>query len=103
MINSETGPIALPFTSENTPRERHVTLLAQAKEFESIFVAQMLKLSGLTKAFSSESNFGGGAFSSMLVDQYADKLVENGGFGLTDKVYQQLMTREAKTDTDTSA
>ena len=103
MINSETGPITLPVTSDNIPRDRHVTLLAQAKEFESIFVAQMLTLSGLTKAFSSESNFGGDAFSSMLVDQYAEKLVENGGFGLTDKVYQQLVTREEKNDTDTSA
>lgn len=69
--------------------------MKKAREFEAVFVAQMLKYSGMGKALSSNSGFGGDAFSSMLLEQYAQKIVEKGGFGLADHIYEQLREREA--------
>lgn len=89
--------------ADNMMPERKVALLAQAKEFESIFVAQMLNYSGLTEALTSDSSFGGGAFSSMLVEQYAEQLVENGGFGIAEHVYEQLLEQETNSATNTAA
>lgn len=70
-------------------------LIEKAREFESVFAAQMLSYSGLDKALSAESGFGGEAFSSLLVERFADQLVERGGFGLTEKIYEQLRERQA--------
>ncbi len=78
-------------------------LMQQAREFEAVFIAQMLKHSGLAKAISSDSGFGGDAFSSMLLEQYAEKMTEKGGFGLAEHIYNQLADREALNETDTAA
>ena len=68
---------------------RHV-----AEMFEATFLAQMLQHSGLAKPRES---FGGGAgeaaFSSMLIQAYADKLAEQGGLGLADQIQAQLAER----------
>ncbi len=69
-------------------------IMEKAREFEAVFVAQMLKDSGMGKALSQDSGFGGDAFSSILLEQYAGKIVENGGFGLADKIYAQLRSQE---------
>ncbi|HXI86361.1 MAG TPA: rod-binding protein [Parvularculaceae bacterium] len=74
------------------------TLLKTAREFESVFIAQMLSYGGLSKALSTEGGFGGEAFSSMLVEQYADRLVERGGFGIAHQIYEQLSARESGND-----
>lgn len=81
---------ALPKTSEIDQR-----VMTKAREFEAVFVAQMLKHSGMGKALSSDSGHGGEAFSSMLLEQYAERIVENGGFGLADKIYEQLRKQGA--------
>ena len=83
--------------------EKSAELLKQAKDFESVFVAQMLNYSGLNKALSRDSGFGGDTFSSMLTQQYATKLVEGGGFGLAEPIYQQLLSRETGNGSDTGA
>ena len=67
------------------PRIRH-----SAKEFEASFIAQMLTAAGLDKAFTESSGFGGEAFSSLLIEQYAQKLSDYGGFGLANEIYKQL-------------
>jgi len=69
-------------------------IMEKARAFEAVFVAQMLKDSGMGKALSNDSGFGGDAFSSMLLEQYAGKIVENGGFGLADRIYAQLRSKE---------
>ena len=69
-------------------------IMEKAREFEAVFVAQMLKDSGMGKALSKDSGFGGDAFSSLLLEQYAGKIVENGGFGLANKIYDQLRAQE---------
>lgn len=77
-----------------TPPAVDERIMEKAREFEAVFVAQMLNYSGMGKALSSNAGFGGDAFSSMLLEQYAGKIVANGGFGLADRIYEQLRERE---------
>jgi len=55
----------------------------------------MLKHTGLDKALAGDSGIGGEAFSSMLVQTYADELSKNGGFGLADQIYRQLKDHQS--------
>ena len=52
---------------------------------------------------SGDSGNGGDAFSGMLVEQYANDLVESGGFGIAEKIYAQLLDKEVDVDTNTAA
>ena len=70
-----------------------------AKAFEASFLAEMLKASGFGK---SRSEFGGGAgedaFSSMMVDEQASLMVERGGIGLSEAIFESLWAREFGND-----
>jgi len=78
----------LPHKETSTPNTK---LLAVAKKLESQFISEMLKSAGYGKPRSA---FGGGpgeeGFASFLVQAQADKIVEAGGFGLAQKIYQSL-------------
>ena len=73
--------------------------LELAKEFESVFIAQMLKHSGLG---SVRQTFGGGpgeaAFSDMLTQEYASALTGAGGFGLAEKIFHRMREIEGAPD-----
>jgi Rod binding domain-containing protein len=92
---SESLPVLAPAHAAAKPATHDAELLATARAFESVFIAQMLAHTGFGKALSTESGFGGEAFSSLLVEEYANRLIEKGGFGLAEKVYEQLRAREA--------
>ncbi len=70
-----------------------------AKAFEASFLAEMLKASGFGK---SRGEFGGGAgedaFASMMVDEQAQLMVERGGIGLSESIFQSLWAREFGND-----
>ncbi|WP_428408209.1 rod-binding protein [Hyphococcus sp.] len=70
--------------------EKEQALRETAREFEAVFIKEMLTHAGLDKAIAGDSGYGGEAFSSMLVETYAEKLAEKGGFGLADQMYRQL-------------
>jgi Rod binding domain-containing protein len=74
---------------------RDAQLRETAREFESVFIAEMLTHSGLDKAIAQDSGIGGEAFSSMLVQTYADELSKKGGFGLADQIYRQLKDHQS--------
>ena len=75
--------------------ERAKELREVAKAFEASFLSEMLKASGLGK---SRSEFGGGAgedaFSSMMVDEQAALMVEQGGIGLSEQIFNSLWIKE---------
>jgi Rod binding domain-containing protein len=64
-----------------------------AREFEEVFLAQMLQpmLSGLTP----EEPFGGGPgeemWQSMLVTEYGKAIAERGGIGIADAVVREAL------------
>lgn len=74
---------------------RDAAIREKAKEFEAVFIAEMLSHAGFDKALSENSGFGGEAFSRMLVESYAEQLSKKGGFGLADQIYRQLKGESA--------
>lgn len=73
-------------------------LRAVAEKLEASFLAEMLKSAGLGQ---SRDSFGGGTgedqFSSFLVQAQAEKMVEVGGIGLSESLFQAL--KETSNDT----
>lgn len=69
-------------------------LMEAAKQLEANFLSEMLKSSGVGK---SRTHFGGGAgedqFSGFLVQEYATAMVEAGGIGLSESIYNALLKR----------
>lgn len=84
-------PIAPPALSARGASNED--LKKAAREFEATFIAEMLRHTGLSNALSQQAGFGGEAFSSLLIDTYAKQISNNGGFGLAEKIYQQLKDR----------
>jgi len=93
-ISSNAPPVVDPARAARAQELREV-----AKKFESSFLAEMLKASGMG---NSRSEFGGGAgedaFSSMMVDEQAQLMVERGGIGLSESIFQSLWAREFGND-----
>ena len=62
-----------------------------ARSFEAVFTAEMLSHAGTSTARSA---YGGGfaeeTFRSLLSREWASSVVEAGGFGLAEKIYQSL-------------
>lgn len=95
-MNTDIAP--LQALASSTPMQKDKSIdprtMEKAREFETVFIAQMLKFSGMDKAISQNSGFGGDAFSGMMLEQYARKIVDNGGFGLADHIYAQLRDQQ---------
>jgi Rod binding domain-containing protein len=62
-----------------------------AKDLEASFLSEMLKHTGLGQ---SRQSFGGGAgedqFSSLLIDAQAKAMVDAGGIGLAESIFENL-------------
>lgn len=75
--------------------QKDLALRNAAEKLEVTFLAQMLKAAGLGQ---SRSDFGGGAgedqFASFLVEAQAEKMVQAGGIGLSEALFDALKERE---------
>lgn len=64
---------------------------AAAEKFETNFLAEMLKYTGINK---TPDGFGGGegeeAFSSFLTQEYARLIEKRGGLGIAEQVFNAL-------------
>ena len=64
-----------------------------AKQFESVFISQFL--GSMFSGIKTDGIGGGGQgeemFRSMMIDKYADGLVQQGGFGLAASVKAQMI------------
>ena len=68
-----------------------------ASDFEALFIAQMLEYSGLSKAFTLNGGEGVEAFSRFMIEQLAQDMTAQGGFGLTEAITEDLLARQAST------
>lgn len=70
-------------------------LRAASQQLEAAFLAEMLKHSGLNR---TPDAFGGGMgedqFGSFLVQAQAEKMVQAGGIGLAEQIFESLKERE---------
>lgn len=75
--------------------QRDTELLEVARELEASFLAEMLKSAGWGK---SRESFGGGVgedqFTSLLVREQARSVVDSGGIGLAQSLFEALKERE---------
>ncbi len=87
---------------DSTSRPRGQTpedIRATAKDFEAVFLAQMMEqMMGET----TQSSFGGGpgetAFSSMLNEEYAKVMAKAGGIGLADALAREMLALQEGRD-----
>ena len=67
-----------------------------AKEFEAVFLSQML--APMFAELGDDPLFGGGpgeaVFKSLLIDEFAKSMAEAGGLGLTSAVLRELITMQ---------
>ena len=88
---------ALGPTDQAIPHPPKQKLRILANKLESQFLAEMLKSAGVGKPRDS---FGGGAgeqqFSTFLTQEYSDAIVQAGGLGLSEAIYNALVTQESK-------
>ncbi len=64
-----------------------------AEEFEAMFIAQML--APMFESLETDGITGGGsaerAFRPMLVNEYAKEMAQQGGIGIADQVYIEIL------------
>jgi flagellar protein FlgJ len=83
-------------TNPNPPKAptRDDQLRDASEKLESAFLAEMLKSAGFGK---TPDTFGGGEgegqFASFLIQAQADKMVEAGGIGLAEHLFEALKER----------
>ncbi|MBW6416211.1 rod-binding protein [Celeribacter sp. PS-C1] len=81
-----------PVTTANTPQITYEEQMQEAADkLEAAFLAEMLKSAGFGQ---TPETFGGGSgedqFSSFLVQAQAEKMVEAGGIGLSEQIFNTL-------------
>ena len=86
--------------SVETKKKNEIQLRESCKEMESLFVSQLLKE---MRATIPKSGFidGGNAediYTSMLDEQYAKEIAQNGSLGLAETLYRQLGEKLSETD-----
>lgn len=78
-----------------TPSVRQQQLMAKAEELEATFLSEMLAHSGLGE---KQGTFGGGAgeeqFASFLRQEQARLMVESGGIGLAEMIFNSMARTE---------
>lgn len=71
-----------------------------AREFEAVFVAEMMK--PMFAGLKTEAPFGGGkgeeVFRSVLLQEYGKLISQTGSIGLADQVKQEIINMQAKAD-----
>lgn len=82
-------------TGHKPAATKNPELMKAAQELETAFLAEMLSAAGLG---TSRDSFGGGAgedqFASFLAREQARVMVQAGGIGLSESIYDALKERE---------
>ena len=86
--------LSMTFKDEtlNSKQNREAELKKSCMEMESLFVMQLMK--EMRAAIPKSGLMDGGKaeeiYTSMLDNQYAKNITENGGLGIADQLYEQL-------------
>lgn len=86
-----------PLPAHPTPSAEESELLRVAQEFESVFLAEMLR--PMFDALETDGLGGGGLgeqlFRPMLVERYADSIARTGGVGIADSIVAEFTRMQA--------
>lgn len=95
-LNAKTSLTDQPLTgvsnieNANEIAKEDPTLRKAAEEFEAAFIGQMLKFSGFAEALTKGGGEDVAAFTDFYIESFAEKIVDQGGFGLADSFYDKL-------------
>lgn len=71
-----------------------------AKEFEALFVSEMLR--PMFEGIGSDPLFGGGqgeeTWRSLMIDEYGKQIVKTGGIGISDSIKSKMIEMQAAFD-----
>jgi len=85
-------PIGPPVSP--SPESRESQLMAVAQSLEAAFLSEMLKSAGVGE---TPQDFGGGAgedqFASFMRDEQAKQMVQAGGIGLAQSMFDAMIAR----------
>ena len=88
-------PLSLPAPPPEFLGQTQAVLMQKAKELETAFLSEMLSFSGLGTV---STEFGGGVgedqFASFLREAQAKAMVDRGGLGLAQSIFQNLVRRD---------
>ena len=73
-------------------------LYEAAEKLESAFVTQLLKYSGFSDAFTQGAGDSAEAYSTFYLEQFTEKIMESGGFGLAGDIHERLIASGALED-----
>ena len=91
--------LAVPRTRPDAPAtDADSGLKDVAREFEKMFVAEMLRLTELGGTIDGPftGGFGEEAFQTFLIDAYAEQIAETGQFGIADTIFQALSRSDGR-------
>ena len=100
--NGTNNPIALQSNKSQSQAEAQAAAKKAAQEYESIFISHFLN--SYTKEVGNEENqiLGGGQgaqlYKSLLNDEYGKAIADQGGFGIADAIYSQLIEAHNRID-----
>ncbi len=83
-------------TKQSANNRNDPELRQAAEDFEAAFISQMLKFSGLAEALTKGGGEDVAAFTDFYIENYAEKIVESGGFGLANKFYDKLAAKQGR-------
>ena len=99
-VDTMTNP-ALPLTGTSRRGASRADLAAKAKEFEGVFMAQMLK--PMWEGIETDPVFGGGVgedvMRDMLVQEYGKAMAASDNFGLSDAVLDVMIRIQEQSQT----
>lgn len=89
---------AQPSIPKPTPMMDEKKAEAAAKDFEAVYISQML--THMFEGIKTDGMFGGGnaenIFRSMMVDEYGKMLSQNGGIGIASSVQNEILQMQSQ-------
>jgi peptidoglycan hydrolase FlgJ len=99
-LNAESATIAMQSNPIKAPGRAINMVAAQktAKEFEGVFISQMVNQ--MFSGVSTDGYFGGGVgedtFRSMMVDEYSKQIAAQGGIGLSQSILKEMVSMQER-------
>lgn len=84
---------AIPATQRLSP-EREKILRDKAQQLETQFLSEMLSYTGVNETSEFSGGIGEDQFSSFLRDAQARAMVDKGGIGLAETIFNSLARRD---------
>ncbi|MBL4758810.1 MAG: rod-binding protein [Rhizobiales bacterium] len=90
------SPASQQATPANPPTPFEIRAREKAVEFEGVFLSMMVKemFSGIETEGDFTGGFGEEMFRGMMADEYAQAMAANGGIGLSDQIYREILAQQ---------